>query len=66
MKLANKLAVHKPVKYFDSLWSAPEWLKTNNKLNGNGTLKEDKGSRTWETYAKYLLKYNLFHNCFKL
>lgn len=62
MKLADELAVHKPVKYFGSPWSGPAWLKTNNKLNGNGTLKEGPGSRTWETYARYLVKYNLLIN----
>lgn len=66
MKLANEIAKHKPVKYFGSPWSGPGWLKTSHSIYKNGTLKEGPGSKTWETYAKYLLKYNLFHNCFKL
>ena len=53
MKLANKLAVHKPVKYFDSLWSAPAWLKTNNKLNGNGILK-GRGKLMLNTYSSII------------
>ena len=55
MKLTNELAKHK-VKWFGSPWSGPAWLKTNHRLNGAGTLKEGPGSKTWETYAKYLLK----------
>ena len=55
IKMTNSLSKHK-VKFFGSPWSGPAWLKTNHKLNGAGTLKEGPGSRTWKTYAKYLLK----------
>ena len=56
MKLANEIAKNKPIKYFGSPWSGPAWLKTSHSINHNGTLKDGPGSKTWETYAKYLLK----------
>jgi glucosylceramidase len=60
MKMANETAKNKPVKFFGSSWSGPAWLKTNEKLFGKGTLKEGTGSKTWKTYANYLLKYKNF------
>ena len=65
MKLSDEIAKNKPIKYFGSPWSGPAWLKTSHSINNNGTLKDGPGSKTWETYAKYLLKYNIFNASFK-
>ena len=56
MKIINEVAKNKPVKFFGSPFSAPGWLKTNGALQGGGILKETKGSKTWKTYANYILK----------
>lgn len=56
MKIANEVAKNKPVKYFGSPWSGSVWLKTNHQLNDGGTLKEGAGSKTWKTWANYLIK----------
>ena len=55
MKIANEIAKNKLVKYFGSPWSGPSWLKTNNQFSG-GTLKDNPGSKTWKTWANYLIK----------
>ncbi|CAG2100447.1 unnamed protein product [Medioppia subpectinata] len=57
MKIASEVAKHKPIKYFGSPWSGPAWLKTNHKITGKGQLLEKAGSKPWETYANYIVKW---------
>lgn len=55
IKLANKIA-KKPIKLVATPWTAPAWLKTNNKLIGKGTLKGQAGNRYHQTWANYFIK----------
>ena len=55
MKKANTLATHE-IRYYGSPWSAPAWMKTNNKLNEGGSLKGKPGEEYYKIYAKYFVK----------
>lgn len=40
IQAAKRLSA-KPIKLFASAWTAPPWMKTNNRYDGNGTLLLD-------------------------
>lgn len=46
-----------PVLLFGSAWSAPAWMKTNNRLNGRGWLKGDTQGKYYRTWANYYVKF---------
>lgn len=46
------LSINPKIKILGSPWSAPAWMKTNNKVKG-GALKPD----CYDVYARYLVKY---------
>jgi len=50
--LKEILSINPQIKILGSPWSAPAWMKTNDKLKG-GHLKP----QYYEAYAKYLMKY---------
>ena len=50
--LKEILSINPQIKILGSPWSAPAWMKTNDKLKG-GHLKPE----YYEAYAKYLMKY---------
>jgi glucosylceramidase len=50
--LKEILSIHPQLKILGSPWSAPAWMKTNDKLKG-GHLKPE----CYEAYANYLVKY---------
>lgn len=43
------------VDYFFAPWTAPDWMKTNNRPDGKGTLVDDPNYKS--TWAKYFIKY---------
>ncbi|KAI1716646.1 glycosyl hydrolase family 30 TIM-barrel domain-containing protein [Ditylenchus destructor] len=45
------------LKLFGSPWSAPAWMKTNERMKGGGQLKGDFNGKYYETYAKYFLRF---------
>ena len=47
------LELNPETKFFSAAWSPPKWMKTNNKLNGFGFLKDD----CRQIYANYLVKF---------
>ncbi|GAB1605193.1 lysosomal acid glucosylceramidase isoform X1 [Argonauta hians] len=47
----------KKLLLFASPWSAPAWMKTNNKMTGMGTLKGDVGGVYYKTWALYFIKF---------
>jgi len=53
---AKSISKH-DMKLFASSWSPPAWLKNNGQLNHGGSLSDSAGSRIWETYAGYLVKF---------
>jgi len=53
---AAKMAGH-DLLLFGSPWSAPAWMKDNNKLIYCGAIKGKPGTEYWQIYAKYLVKY---------
>lgn len=44
------------VRLFGTAWSAPAWMKTNNGIAGNGTLKGNPGGQYYKTWANYYVK----------
>jgi glucosylceramidase len=50
--LKEILSINPQIKILGSPWSAPAWMKTNDKLKG-GHLKPER----YEAYAKYLVRY---------
>jgi glucosylceramidase len=48
-------AVNPEMRFHASPWSPPAWMKTNGKLTGGGTLKDDE--RTLKAHADYLVKF---------
>src|SRR5208283_5099842 len=50
--LKEIMAVNPAIKILSSPWSAPPWMKTNNKVKG-GRLKPE----YYGVYAKYFVKY---------
>lgn len=42
----------KPLKLLASPWSAPAWMKSNNKINGKGYLKQE----FYQIWAEYFVK----------
>ncbi|EDV26916.1 uncharacterized protein TRIADDRAFT_22822 [Trichoplax adhaerens] len=56
IKLANKIA-DKPLKLVATPWTAPAWMKTNNKLIGMGSLKGQAGDNYHTTWANYFVKF---------
>jgi glucosylceramidase len=53
---AERLA-NRSLTLFGSPWSAPAWMKTNNKLNGQGQLKGTAGDEYHQAWARYLLTF---------
>ena len=53
--MAKDFSPHK-IKFFGSPWSAPAWLKTNNKLIEGGFIKGKPGEKYYQTLADYLVK----------
>ncbi|XP_076249036.1 lysosomal acid glucosylceramidase-like [Calliopsis andreniformis] len=47
------LQLNSEVKFFSSSWSAPPWMKTNDRINGFGFLRRE----FYQTYANYLLRF---------
>ncbi|XP_076179657.1 lysosomal acid glucosylceramidase-like [Ptiloglossa arizonensis] len=47
------LELNPEVKFISAAWSAPPWMKTNNRLNGFGFLKNEYN----QLWANYLLKF---------
>ena len=54
--LKEMLEMNGDLKIFGSAWSAPKWMKTNNKLNGKGGLIGEPGGKYYKTYADYLVR----------
>ena len=44
------------MSFFGSPWSAPAWMKTNNQLTGNGSLKGEPGNSYHKSWALYFIK----------
>ena len=44
------------IKFFASPWSAPAWMKSNNKINETGKLKGTPGGIYFKTWANYFVK----------
>ncbi|VDP05951.1 unnamed protein product [Soboliphyme baturini] len=53
---ARKLA-RLPLRLIASPWSAPAWMKTNGKMNGNGTMIGNPGSKYYNTWADYFVRF---------
>uniref|UniRef100_A0A915DQU3 Glucosylceramidase n=1 Tax=Ditylenchus dipsaci TaxID=166011 RepID=A0A915DQU3_9BILA len=51
------------IKLFASPWSAPAWMKTNNKMKNGGTLKGELNGKYYQTYAQYFVRF--FQEYFK-
>ncbi|XP_076179010.1 lysosomal acid glucosylceramidase-like [Ptiloglossa arizonensis] len=47
------LKLNPEMKFFGAVWSPPPWMKTNDKINGKGYLKE----KYYQVYAEYILKF---------
>lgn len=47
-----------PLKLFACPWSAPYWMKTNQMMQGIGTLIGKPGGRYYKTWANYFIKYH--------
>ena len=45
----------KPIKLLASPWSAPAWMKSNNKLYGKGYLLPE----YYQVWAEYFVRYNI-------
>ncbi|XP_076249035.1 lysosomal acid glucosylceramidase-like [Calliopsis andreniformis] len=51
--MQKALKLNPETKFFGAAWSAPPWMKTNDKINGFGFLKKE----YYQVYANYLLKF---------
>jgi glucosylceramidase len=47
------------LKLFASPWSAPGWMKTNERMKGGGRLKGEFNGKYYQTYAKYFVRYTV-------
>lgn len=47
----------RPIKMYASPWSAPAWMKTNNRLIGRGILKGAIGGQYYQTWADYFVRF---------
>ena len=47
----------KNITFFGSPWSAPAWMKTNNKMTGFGQLKGKAGDKNHKAWALYFAKF---------
>ncbi|XP_052774446.1 lysosomal acid glucosylceramidase-like [Mya arenaria] len=45
------------ISLFGSPWSAPAWMKSNNKMTGKGTLKVTPKREYFKAWAKYFVKF---------
>uniref|UniRef100_A0A7E4UQN8 Glucosylceramidase n=1 Tax=Panagrellus redivivus TaxID=6233 RepID=A0A7E4UQN8_PANRE len=51
------------IKLFSTPWSAPGWMKTNNDMQGNGTIKGEVGGDYYQAFALYQYKFfEAYHN----
>ena len=63
LKYINSVGVdHGGTDFMATSWTAPAWLKTNNKVTGYGTIKGKPGDKYHKTWAKY---YSKFLNTYK-
>ncbi|XP_014678234.1 PREDICTED: glucosylceramidase-like [Priapulus caudatus] len=46
-----------PIPLYASPWSAPAWMKTNNDLAGQGSLKGQPGGPYYKTWANYFVRF---------
>ncbi|XP_077516393.1 lysosomal acid glucosylceramidase-like isoform X2 [Amblyomma americanum] len=46
-----------PIWFFGSSWSSPAWMKTSNKLEGEGVLKGEPGGPYYKSWAKYYVRF---------
>ena len=56
MKLAQSVSKHK-VKFFESPWSSPAWMKNNSQINHGGFLIGNPGGPYYQTWADYFVKF---------
>lgn len=59
LKRAQELS-KKKLLIFGSPWSAPAWMKTNDNMTGNGTLKGQPGGPYYKSWAQYFVRYKYF------
>lgn len=45
------------ISLFGSPWSSPYWMKTNNNMTGNGTIKGKPGGPYYKAWAQYFVKF---------
>ncbi|XP_060062556.1 lysosomal acid glucosylceramidase-like isoform X1 [Ylistrum balloti] len=55
--LAAQRLCKKNITLFGSPWSAPAWMKTNNKMTGRGTLIGKPGGQYYKAWATYFVKF---------
>ncbi|XP_003402889.2 lysosomal acid glucosylceramidase isoform X1 [Bombus terrestris] len=51
--LRKAIELNPDVKFFSAAWSAPPWMKTNDRINGFGFLRKDR----YQVYANYIVKF---------
>ncbi|XP_076102150.1 lysosomal acid glucosylceramidase-like [Mytilus galloprovincialis] len=56
LKRAQELS-NRTLLIFGSPWSAPAWMKTNNNMTGQGTLKGQPGGSYYKSWAQYFVKF---------
>jgi len=56
IQLAKSMAPD-PIRFFASPWSAPAWMKTNNHMNGKGSLRGSPGGEYYKAWANYYVKF---------
>lgn len=54
IKMAKALTPN--LKLFSSPWAAPGWMKTDNKMDGEGMLKGAIGGVYYQTWANYFVR----------
>lgn len=57
LMLTAKKMSKKNITFFGSPWSAPAWMKTNNKMTGFGQLKGKAGDKNHKAWALYFAKF---------
>ena len=54
---AAKSVSKRNISLFGSPWSSPSWMKTNNNMTGQGTIKGHPGGVYHKSWAKYFVKF---------
>lgn len=57
MAMSSAKQANRKFKLFAAPWSAPAWMKTNNKLTGRGFIKGGPGSVYYDSWAHYFVRY---------